>query len=238
MRIDDINIIDYGDSGILVEFSKTYTEEAWYKAHYLSNQLRNQGIKGVTGIIPTFSSVFIDFNVLLVDRQFLKETINGIIETVPDVANAQAMRSQRFRVPVVFGGEMGPDIANVAAQIDISEEQVVNQFCFKPYKIICLVRGPMMDAPVFGKKIRRLPTPRTQVPAGSVCVAGSNASIYTVNSPGGWQLLGRTPIQIANFANDPPVPYRPGDYLEFFPIKEEEFNLYERQTLSEMQVEI
>lgn len=238
-ELKSYKLVDYGDSGILIDFSEHKPEKAWLGAHYVAKRLRAQNMKGVLGIIPTYSTLYVHFNCARIDRKMLVTAVAELIETLSSGADNYLVESKHFRIPVLFGAQWGEDLPNVAVQLGISETQVVDLFCSKPYKIMCLaspIGQPLLDAPPFEKSVSRLPSPRTRVPAGSVSVIGKQANIYTLESPGGWQLIGQTPVKLVNLANDIPVVYKPGDYLEFVPITEDKFNSYKGKTIQEMEV--
>ena len=125
-------------------------------------------------------------------------------------------------VPVVYGGEYGPDLGQVARQLALTEREVVELHSGTLLTVRCLgapVGAPMMDGPPFPEPIPRLASPRTSVPAGSVAVAGRQAVICPLRSPGGWPLLGRTPLRVLDLGAESLTPYRPGDQFQFVPIE-------------------
>ncbi len=234
-----MELVDCGDSGILVEFSKDFSKTAWQKAHYVANLINESNVKGILGAIPTYCSVYIHYNCIQINNKQIKDFVKRSIQEF-DSTRCFHKSPQRFRIPVVFGGEYGEDLENVGLQLSMSAEQVIDLFCSKHYQIVCIgspVGVPLLDAPPFNKKIKRLETPRTKVPNGSIGLGGTQANIYTLDSPGGWQLIGKTPVQLINLEDSPPAPYKAGDYLEFFPIKEGEYEKYKGQSVDELKVE-
>ncbi|WP_100488529.1 5-oxoprolinase subunit B family protein [Sporolactobacillus pectinivorans] len=225
---------DYGDAGILIEFSKVYTKDAWQKAHYLAHQIRARKIKGILGVIPTYSTLFINYDYLIIKRCEIYELIKEWLQS--DIGKMADVPGRIFRIPVLFGSKWGPDLQYVSECLKLSEEQTIKQFCSSPLPIICVNRGPMFGSN-FNNDVSRLETPRTRVPAGAITAAGSQVSIMTQESPGGWRILGQTPVKMnIDYNSDPPVPYKPGDMMEFFEIGEDEFIKYNGKTVSEMKV--
>jgi KipI family sensor histidine kinase inhibitor len=130
------------------------------------------------------------------------------------------------KIPVLYGGTYGPDLEGVARHLQISPEEVVRLHCSKPYFIYMI--GFMPGFPYMGELpdtliTPRLKTPRLSVPAGSVAIAQKQTGIYPMESPGGWQIIGRTPIKLFDPEKDPPALLQMGDLVQFYPISEKEF---------------
>lgn len=142
------------------------------------------------------------------------------------LATAVIPEAALVEIPVCYGGEFGPDLDFVAAHNHLDPEEVIRRHSGASYRIyaigfapgFCYLGGldPRIHAP-------RLITPRLQVAAGSVGIAGSQTGVYPLASPGGWQLIGRTPLCLFAPEREQPVPYRPGDTVRFRPISVEEF---------------
>ena len=141
---------------------------------------------------------------------------------------------RRFEVPVVYGGAYGPDLEKVAEQQNLSPEEIIALHTGKSYVIRCLgapAGSPMMDGPDFPFPVPRLKDPRLSVPAGAVAVAGRQAVIAPAVAPGGWCVIGQTPLTVLDAMAEPLVPYVPGDLLRFHQIQPEEFAQYEGRKL-------
>jgi KipI family sensor histidine kinase inhibitor len=129
-------------------------------------------------------------------------------------------------MPVVYGGIYGPDLEEVAKYHQISPEEVIQLHCSNPYLIYMI--GFMPGYPYMGELPQalvtpRLKTPRLSVPKGSVAIAQRQTGIYSMESPGGWQILGRTPVGLFDPGKDPPALLQMGDFVQFYPISEKEF---------------
>jgi KipI family sensor histidine kinase inhibitor len=234
MEIDDCQMKDYGDAGILVDFPKLGTNAAWEKSHNLAYRLRQLGIPGILGIIPTYATIYISFDSLEVSRKFIKQELEKLLFTDP--ATSFQRSPQIFRIPVVFNKEHGPDLEFISENLKISEREVVDRFCSAPLRIMCVNRGPMFGSN-FDESVPRLETPRTRVPAGAVTIGGNQTSIMTQESPGGWRILGQTPVHMdIDYDHNPPVPYNPGDIMEFFEIDRTAFHEYDGKRISDMKV--
>ncbi len=237
MKLGSYELLDYGDSAILIEFSKIVTDEAWSKVHWLAKALSREKIPGVTTIYPTYTTILINFNCLLTDRIVLKQYLTDyLIYAEYPVAGAAA--GARYRFPVVFGGEWGPDLPLVAEHLGTSEESVIQIFCADFRKILTFATfgGFLMEGPMYSKKIPRRKSPHTEAPGGMVEVAGDKTAFIPVTTSTGWQIIGHCPIQVINLDKMPFVPYQPGDCIQFFPIREDEQAVYEKKTIDEMKV--
>ena len=221
-------IAECGDAAIRVSTMGGTTETQWGAVQHLADVLTGAEIAGLYGVVPTYESVLVEFDCALTDH----EQITGLVIEVANDIQRRAVRRpspRAFRVPVVYGGHRGPDLVFVADLLQVSTEAVVALHTAKPFTIRCLgapAGSPMMDGPDFAMPIPRLVTPRTKAPAGAVAVAGSQAVIAPVASPGGWQILGQTPLTMLDLGRDPFVCYVPGDTVQFFPISESDWARY------------
>lgn len=129
-------------------------------------------------------------------------------------------------VPVLYGGEYGPDLSFVAAHNQTSEEEVIRLHTGQTYLVYVVGFSPGFAAMgVVPPKVQapRLASPRTKVPAGSVGIGGLQTGIYAVESPGGWRLIGRTPLNLFDLQKNPPSFFQAGDYARFYAIDEKEY---------------
>lgn len=203
-----MKIEPYGDSALLVQPGG---ENAWQTVQSLADVLTGSG---VTDLVATYDSLLVAFDCVRIGHDELAAHIRGIELKNPSTPTA----SQCFEIPVIYDG---PDLADVAAELGLSEDEVVRLHSGTDWVVRFLgapAGAPMLDGSPFPAPVSRRPSPRTSVPAGSVAVSGSQAVIYPVVSPGGWRLLGRTPLRLVDTARDPMVPYRPGDRFRFVPV--------------------
>jgi inhibitor of KinA len=139
------------------------------------------------------------------------------------------------KIPVHYGGDFGPDLEKVAEYLCLTPKEVIQLHCSKPYFIYMI--GFMPGFPYMGELpdalvTPRLKTPRLSVPAGSVAIAQKQTGIYPVESPGGWQIIGRSPVQLFDPEKEPPALLRMGDLVQFFPISKKEFDEWNSQSAS------
>ncbi|MEA5455432.1 carboxyltransferase domain-containing protein [Sinomonas sp. JGH33] len=228
-----VEVYESGDAALRVVATSGDAEQNWATVHRLAEWLDGCGAEGLHGAVPTYDSVLIEFDALTVSaRQIRAFVALGLRQLALSTDDGATPRE--FDVPVVYGGTFGPDLEFLAEYEGISVDDVVRIHSSKEYVIRCLgapAGSPMMDGPDFPIPVPRLKDPRLSVPAGAVAVAGRQAVIAPAVAPGGWQVIGQTPLTLLDLGSDPLVPYRPGDVLRFRPIPEEEFAQYEGQRM-------
>ncbi|WP_442544356.1 5-oxoprolinase subunit B family protein [Arthrobacter sp. KN11-1C] len=221
-------IYESGDSALRVVALAEASEDNWLTVHRLADWLESCGAEGLHGAVPTYDSVLVEFDPVLVSARQVRAFVKlGLLEMGRSAGASTAPRE--FDVPVAYGGEFGPDLENVAAYQGISTEEVIRLHTEKTYTVRCLgapAGSPMMDGPGFPKPVPRLKDPRLSVPAGAVAVAGRQAVIAPASAPGGWCVIGQTPLTVLNIRREPLVPYKPGDILRFRGIEAGEFDSY------------
>ncbi len=184
-------------------------------------------VVGIEEIVPAYASLTIFFDPRKIDPDSLRRRIEELANYVATIDLGTIFKPRKFRIPVAYGGEYGPDMQEVCRLTGLSEEEVVKIHTSKTY--VCYMLGFTPGFVYLGDvddriAVPRLQTPRTKIPPGSVGIAGKQTGIYGVESPGGWRLIGRTPVKTFDPKRDPPTPIRPGDLVEFYSIKHEEFN--------------
>lgn len=227
----DLRIRDSGDSAVMVTASSGDEEHRWERVHALADALEAARIDGVHGLVPTYDTLLVEFDCVRVGHAVVRRAIEQAAGAPP----ARHRDPARFVVPVVYGGEHGPDLPIVAKQLGLSEREVVDAHSGEDLVVRCLgapVGAPMMDGPAFGRPVPRLASPRTSVPAGSVAVAGRQAVICPLPSPGGWPLLGRTPLRVLDLGAERLTAYRPGDRFRFVPISADHWTDYADKPLA------
>jgi len=226
--LSKIDIKNYGDSGILISFSEQFSEENWKKTHFLSNKIRNQNLEGILSIIPTLTSLFVHFDLMKIKRKDLIKILEKMLKEINE--EEITLKSNYFRIPIVFGGKRGPDLDLIAKEINKSKEDLIKLITEQPNKVLAFSRGPMMGSPV-KEKVSRVKSPRSSVPSGTLGIAFNQISISSMNAPSGWKMLGQSPVSLLDTSIKPPGEIRPSDYLSFFSIKENEFEHYKNQPI-------
>lgn len=227
--MNEIKIYTAGDSSVLIEFGQEISPEINAQITALVRLIKAQHIEGVTDMIPAFASLLINYDPRVVSYAGLRERLEKLLKLE---ISGESSKSRVFEIPVCYGGEYGPDLQNIADNAGISPEEVIRIHCAKDYLIYML--GFLPGFSYLGgldERIHtpRLANPRIRIPAGSVGIGGSQTGIYPLDSPGGWQLLGMTPVKTYDPGRKVPILFEAGDYIRFVPISEEEFMEIKKQ---------
>ncbi len=221
--MNDISFLTCGDSAVTVELSKEINEDTNKLIRYISSSLDEKRPRGVIESVPAFCSVTVYFDPFKTSRERLEKAICRIIaDYKPSADNCGRL----FRIPVCYEGELSPDMESVCAHTGLSRDEVIKLHTSPEYLIYML--GFLPGFAYLGgldKRLEtpRLETPRTLIPEGSVGIGGKQTGIYPLASPGGWRLIGRTPVKVYSPHRDEPILYRAGDRIKFYPITYDEF---------------
>lgn len=219
-----IKLLTAGDSSILLQFGNTIDPAINRKIAATVQLMREQHINGVTDVIPAFCSLLINYDPRVISYEQIKCRMEALVKI--DVT-AGDTRKRVFEIPVCYGGEYGPDIQNIADHAGLSVEEVIQIHTSRDYLIYML--GFLPGFTYLGgldERIHtpRLANPRIRIPAGSVGIGGSQTGIYPMDSPGGWQLMGMTPVKTYDPDREVPILVEAGDYIRFVAIDEDEFH--------------
>lgn len=189
--------------------------EQWRVVHELAGWFEESPVDGIYGSVPTYDSLLIEFDPVLISFSTIAPLVRAA-HASQSPASVHAPR--RFTLPVVYGGEYGPDLGFVAEHLSISESDVIALHTGEDRIVRCL-GGPaascMIDGPTFDRPIPRLADPRLEVPPNAISVAGRQGVIGPVRAPSGWRLIGLSPVSIMDMSAERLVPYRPGDVIRF-----------------------
>ena len=200
------------DRSLLVSFGDEISIDGHHQVARLTRAL--QGQRGVLNLHPAFASVLIDFDPRFHSRADIQALALERLETARD----EVLPTRVVEIPVCYGGEFGPDLEFVARHAGLSPERVVELHASADYLVYFV--GFSTCFPYLGGlppelATPRLPAPRKHVPAGSVAIGGSQAGIYPLASPGGWRIVGRTPLSLFDPQSSPPPLLRMGDRVRF-----------------------
>lgn len=216
-------IVSAGDSAIVVEFEERIDPSVNARAIQLADALQTAGLAGVLDVVPTFRSVAIYFDPLHTNGDALLARVEA--EASKPASDRDAARPP-VRIPVCYGGEHGPDLAAVAAFSHLEEAEVVMTHTARTYRVFMVGFVPgfaylgIVDDRI---AMPRRETPRVRVPIGSVGIAGVQTGIYPMETPGGWQLIGRTPLKPFDPDRDEPFLLKAGDAVQFYAIDRDHF---------------
>lgn len=219
----DYTIKPVGAQALQVNFEQKIEEGINGKVMTLKERLSDLSSDVVRELIPTFASLLVYYDPLKTDYASMKKRVEGLLEKGKDNRTVQG---KRIEIPVCYGGKYGEDLAFVARHAGLTEEEVIRIHSGRDYRIYML--GFLPGFPYLGGMDERLVTPRlesprTRIPAGSVGIGGAQTGIYPIESPGGWQLIGRTPVKLFDPENNGKLPYEAGDWIRFIPIDEKEY---------------
>jgi inhibitor of KinA len=212
-----------GDSALVVEFGDEISEAVNHKVHALAYALEQNPLPGLGEAVPTYRSLLVHYDPLHLSWDDVKALVTELLGKGEEMPLPEP---RGVEVPVVYGGEFGPDIEFVAEDNGLSVEEVIRLHSGVAYTIYMLGFTPgftYLGGLPEAIATPRLPTPRKLVPAGSVGIAGSQTGIYAIATPGGWRLIGRTPATLFDPTRTPPTLLRPGDKVRFVPIPAEDF---------------
>ena len=216
-----------GDSAIAVEFGReidlNINNQVAAMRTVIEAAIDEGKLKGIVELVPTYGSLLVVYDQLAVGYAGLIEQLKILAEGLEGV---EIPDREVVEIPVVYGGEYGPDLGIVAQLNSLSEDEVIKRHSEAEYPIYML--GFVAGFPYLGgmdKSIAapRKQTPRLKIPAGSVGIAGQQTGIYSVESPGGWQIIGRTPLKLYDADREKTILLRAGQSIRFKPITEAEY---------------
>jgi inhibitor of KinA len=217
-------IVPAGDAALIIEFEERIDAMVNARTIACAEAVQAANVAGVRDVVPTYRSVAVYFDPLHTDY----DTLVGCLEReAVQQSTPSSVARAPLRIPVCYGGELGPDLAAVAAFANMSEADVVRVHSSDTYRVFMLGFVPgfaylgLVDQRI---AMPRHSTPRVRVPAGSVGIAGGQTGVYSAETPGGWQLIGRTPVKPFDAARSEPFLLKAGDAVQFFPIDRAEYD--------------
>ena len=213
-------ILTAGDSGLVVEFGAEIDPAVNRSVYGFTAAFEEVAVTGVTELVPTYRSVLIHFDPLQLPPQRLQTEVDSVLAQLGDTIAGTVRSAPLYRIPVAYGGEDGPDLERVAEHAGMDADRLIEIHSGGAYQVYML--GFLPGFPYLGGMDQsiacpRLETPRVKVPAGSVGIAESQTGVYPADSPGGWNLIGKTPVPLFDPAKDPPAAIEPGSFVQFVP---------------------
>ena len=212
-----------GDNALLIEFDAVINPRVNRQVRSLMAGLTNKEMSGIVEMVPAYRSLLIHYDPCRISTGRLCEQVYNVGENLDRIAVPKA---HKFYLPVCYDDSMGPDLAYVAQYHHLTKEAVIAIHSSKDYLVYMI--GFLAGFPYLGEipeqiATPRLTEPRTKIPVGSVGIAGKQTGIYPLESPGGWRIIGRTPIELYTPQRDPPTLLSAGDCVRFVPVSQAQF---------------
>jgi len=222
---NSVRFLFSGDSALVIEFGNEISVDINKKIRKMMDDIKKENIDGIVELVPTYCSLLINYDVLKIDYNTLVEKLKTFLNN--DLETAEGEEVTLVEIPTLYNDEVGPDLSYVAEHNKLSKEEVIKIHTGTDYLVYML--GFMPGFTYLGgmsEKIAtpRLESPRLQIYPGSVGIAGKQTGMYPSISPGGWRIIGRTPLKLYNPDSDTPVYISSGDYVRYVSISEEEYN--------------
>lgn len=208
-------IVPLGDSSLLVQLGDKIDLAINQRVHALASLIEASSINGIIETVPAYATLLVHYDPLILSFVQVKNHLQAKINLIQEIS----YRKRRLvEIPVRYGGEYGIDLESVASHLHLQVDDVIRIHSKRTYTIFMMGFTP--GFPYMGKLddaivMPRLETPRTRVPAGTVAIAGSQTGIYSIASPGGWRLIGWTPLKLFNPESETPFLFAPGDEVKF-----------------------
>ena len=216
------NISNLGDSALYCDFGNEINRETnSHVINYFKN-LQKLDLKGITNITPSYNKLIISYDLSIVNFQDLKKKIKDL-----KLKETETKEAKIIKIPICLDDEFSLDLNRLSEKLKIEKDKIIQSFLNKEY--FCYMTGFIAGMPFLGdidRKIRlkRLETPRVKVPRGSVGITEKFCNIYTFESPGGWNIIGNSPLKVFNkFNNVNPALVNPGDTVVFYKINKKEY---------------
>ena len=213
-------VVPAGDSAILIELGSEIAPEISSMVFALTDLIKDAGLNSGLEVLPTYRSVLVYYDPLVCSYSEMFDAVNGAVERVVEPVNVNSSL-KIIEIPVVYGGDDGPDLDFVADQAGITEETVIELHSGTDYRVYMLGFSP--GFPYLGgldERIAapRLKTPRVLVPAGSVGIAESQTGVYPNAGPGGWRIIGRTSVPLFDVNSSTPSLITPATKVRFISV--------------------
>ena len=219
------NITNLGDAAVYCDFGNQIDQETNLNVIKYFKNLRELKVKGITNITPSYNKLIVSFDPSVTNYENIKNKILDLKSK-----KNQNQNNKLIKIPICIDEEFSLDIKRLSEELKIENEQIYNSFLDKEY--YCYMTGFIAGMPFLGDtneniRLNRLETPRVKVPMGSIGITEQFCNIYTYESPGGWNIVGNTPIKVFDkFNQENPTLINPGDRVKFYKINKKEYQNY------------
>lgn len=212
------------EQSFMIYFDANISEEIFNQVNAVSDYLKLLAHPHIQEIVTSYRAILVYFDGMAITYEALLDEL--ALSTYALTSTEQNQPRRIVNIPVLYGGKWGPDLEYVAEYHKLTVEEVI-QHHIEGYYLVYMI-GFMPGFPFLGGLSPRIHTPRKdeprlKIPAGSVGIANNQTGLYPADSPGGWQIIGRTPIDVFDLNRDPKILYQPGDKIKFYAINEEQF---------------
>jgi KipI family sensor histidine kinase inhibitor len=208
-------ILPVGEAAFTVEFGERMDETLNRQVHALDAELKNRPFPGLVEAVPTYRSLLVIYDPIATHEADVRAALSSALE---DLATSRFPEGRLIEIPVRYGGGEGPDLKEVALHCGLTPAEVIRLHTEPTYRVAMLGFSPgfayLIGLPV-NLTTPRLATPRTHIAPGSVAIAGPQTGIYTLNTPGGWRMIGRTPMPLFAPDREDPFALHAGDRVRF-----------------------
>lgn len=235
MTLDEKDVVPLGDRALLVRLGTVADAASAARVQALMHALRDEPMPGQRDLVPAYTTVTVHYRpeqvmAWLTDDDALCPAFDrlrrALLERAAGLTPRDAADAREVVVPVWYGGDAGPDLEHVARRCKLDPEEVIARHLDCDHRVAMLGFAPgfpFITGLDVSLRMPRRETPRTAVPAGSVAIAREQSCIYTLSTPGGWNLLGRTPMSLFDAQAEPPSRLRAGDRIRFERIDEAQY---------------
>ena len=222
------NISNLGDAALYCDFGSEVNKKINSDVIKYFNTIKEKNIKGINNLTPSYNKLIISYDLKLTNFKEIKDKVENL-----EIKETQKIVNKKIEIPVCCDDSLSLDMERLKEKLNLSKEKIIGNFFDKEY--FCYMTGFIAGMPFLGDldenmRVQRLETPRVKVPKGSVGITEQFADIYTFESPGGWNIIGNTPVQVFNSSNeDDPNMISPGDNVTFNEISLNEYKSYNEQ---------
>lgn len=226
--MEKVRFLPCGDQAVTVEWGSTIDEHINRQVHAFARKAEELFHPAITEVVPTYRSATVHYRPEVFSYEELKQLLLSLTQGGAEEAEELPV----VEIPVCYGGEYGPDLEEVAQHCSLTPEEVIARHTAPTYRIYMLGFTPGfpylggMDPSIAAPRRKE---PRIHIPAGSVGIAGEQTGVYPIVSPGGWQLIGRTPLRLFDPQREQPILLSAGAGIRFVPIDEETFRKMEEK---------
>ena len=219
------NISNLGDAALYCDFGNEVNKEINSEVIKYFKSIKKKEIEGITNLTPSYNKLIISFDLKLINFNSLKKVIENL-----NLGKIEKTENNKVKIPICCEKEFALDIKRLEKKLNISDEKIYEKFFSKEY--YCYMTGFIAGHPFLGDideslRAKRLETPRVKMPKGSVGITEQFCNIYSHESPGGWNIIGKTPLNIFDKKNElNPNLINPGDTVIFIKISKNEYEKY------------